>query len=102
MRKQMTCWTVACIAAASSAASAQPTLYVDDDAPFGGDGSSWPRAFNDLNDAVILTGSLPPPVIIRIAGGTYRARVTGYFCNATFRLVDGVSLVGAYRGLAPG
>jgi hypothetical protein len=85
-----------------SGARGQTTLYVDDDAPAGGNGSSWPTAFNDLNDATILAASLPPPVTIRIAGGVYRPRIPPGQIEPQFRLVDGESIIGGYRGLAPG
>jgi hypothetical protein len=104
MRKSINAGSAACLVAACGAASAQTVMYVDDDAPAGGNGSSWATAFSDLNDALIRAATLPPPVTIRVAGGTYRPRVplSGPYYQATFRMVDGLSVVGAYRGLAPG
>lgn len=45
-------------------------IYVDDDAPEGGDGSTWQTAFRDLQDALDAARCLDP-VEIRVADGTY-------------------------------
>lgn len=65
----------ASLAAAMSTALSQaggPTviLYVDDDAPEGGDGYSWQTAYRDLQDALDAARCLDP-VEIRVAGGVY-------------------------------
>ncbi|MFG0306151.1 MAG: choice-of-anchor Q domain-containing protein [Phycisphaerales bacterium JB040] len=53
-------------------ATAQSTLYVDDDAAPGGDGASWATAYAYLSDAIAdATASGGVVTEIRIAGGTY-------------------------------
>lgn len=85
--------------------STQPdptVLYVDDDAPLGGDGLSWESAYRFLQDAlaVAVAGN-----DIRVAQGTYQPDQdeAGNFTpgdrEATFQLVNGVALMGGYRGL---
>lgn len=49
-----------------------PAIYVDDDAPAGGDGQSWQTAFRDLQDAIAAAEvDVDEQREIRIAGGTY-------------------------------
>ena len=45
------------------------TLYVDDDAPPGGKGTSWVSAFQHLSDALAVTSNCPVPVEVRVAQG---------------------------------
>ncbi|MBU0755716.1 MAG: right-handed parallel beta-helix repeat-containing protein, partial [Planctomycetes bacterium] len=79
------------------------TLYVDDDAPLGGDGLSWNTAFKYLKDGLAAAG--PSTTVIRVAQGVYRPdqSETGVsfpgYRNATFSLVSGLSLKGGYSGL---
>ena len=76
-----------------------PVLYVDGDAPPGGDGRSWPTAFRDLQDALAV---VLPGQAIRVAQGTYRpsARTDpNDGRSATFQLKDRVRLFGGYAGL---
>jgi len=85
----------------SASISANP-IYVDDDAPAGGDGTSWATAFTYLQDALAVA---VPGDEIRVAGGTYRpdrdeaGNVTPGDRTATFRLKNGVALMGGYAGL---
>jgi len=70
-------------------------FYVDDDAPPGGDGSTWAAAFGDLRDA---TDIALPGDEIRVAEGTYKPdRGTGDEW-AAFELVGGLSVYGGYAG----
>lgn len=55
----------------ATAVHAQVTLYVDDDAPPGGDGLSWYSAFNDLQDALATSQTLRTVVEIKVAQGLY-------------------------------
>ena len=61
------------LAALSTAVAAhgQTVLYVDDDAPAGGNGRSWNEAFQDLQDALWLASYIWEDVEIRIADGIY-------------------------------
>jgi len=78
------------------------TWYVDDDAPAGGNGQSWPTAFRYLQDALhaCTTGDE-----IRVAAGRYTpdrdeaGLVTPLDRYASFILVDGVALRGGYAGI---
>jgi hypothetical protein len=82
-------------------------LYVDASAPPGGNGTSWLRAFRDLQDALSLayssSGSIPPlqHLEIRVAQGVYRPdRGTGDR-NASFVVTgSATTLVGGFAGLA--
>jgi hypothetical protein len=83
----------------------QAILYVDDDAPAGGDGTSWETAFKYLQDALAAaTGGDQ----IRVAQGIYKPDqdeagvVTPGDREATFQLISGVGLNGGYRGCPGG
>ena len=76
--------------------------FVDDDAPEGGDGSSWERAFRDLQSAFDAIDDAGPTfeIVIRIADGHYIAPGEG----STFGGVEGqsastLSILGAFSGL---
>jgi hypothetical protein len=82
-------------------------LYVDDDAPPGGDGAGWTTAYRFLRDALAFAANPDHGITeIRIAGGTYRPdedelNPTGTGDReAAFALVDGLALLGGYAGLA--
>ncbi|MCP3905830.1 MAG: right-handed parallel beta-helix repeat-containing protein [Planctomycetes bacterium] len=85
-------------------ALASDVLHVDDDAPPGGDGTSWSTAFRFLADAV---GAAAGGTVeeIRVAQGTYVPDRSDAFPAgtgdraATFTLLDDVSLNGGYAGL---
>ncbi|MCH8150751.1 MAG: hypothetical protein IH830_00075 [Planctomycetes bacterium] len=87
----------------SSGAQAQTVLYVDDDAPPGGDGTSWNTAYRFLQDAVTDAsgGGISE---VRVGQGTYQPDRdelnplgTGNR-EATFQLINGVALMGGYAG----
>ena len=100
------------LAALSTAVAAhgQTVLYVDDDAPLGGNGRSWSEAFQDLHDALWLASHVRDDVEIRIAQGIYTPdRGTG-IREASFEIDDsmvgsgmtfgiGLSLKGAFAGI---
>lgn len=82
---------------------AQSIRYVDDDAPAGGDGTSWTAPYKYLQDALTAARSSGGTVTeIRVAGGTYQPdQGTGQTAgnrNATFSLVNGVAFKGGYAG----
>lgn len=87
------------------AATAQKTIRTDDDAPLGGDGTSWATAHKHLQDALAAAVSGDE---ILVAGGVYRpdrdevGGVAPGDRTATFQLISGVDVTGGYRGLAGG
>ncbi len=77
------------------------TLYVDADAPIGGDGKSWATAFKHLQDALFNSIS---PTEIRVAQGIYKPHLNSYSAQPpsrsdTFQLKNGVTIKGGYAGL---
>ncbi|MFH1716159.1 MAG: right-handed parallel beta-helix repeat-containing protein [Planctomycetota bacterium] len=88
------------IAAMLCAVAAGKTVYVDDDAVGGGNGSSWTDAYDNLQDALTAAGDGDE---IWVAQGTYTpdrgaGAATGSR-EATFLLRNDVSLKGGYAGL---
>jgi predicted outer membrane repeat protein len=74
-------------------------LYVHPEAEGPNNGSStWEYAFTDLQDALLHSIELPPPVDIWVAAGTYMP-TTGDNPSISFQLVDGVSLFGGFAGM---
>ncbi len=73
------------------------TWHVDEQGP-GGDGRSWPEAFNSLQTAIEMAG---PNHLIKVGGGTY---VPSKEHNALdprakwFEINDGVRIQGGYAG----
>jgi hypothetical protein len=82
-------------------ANGQTILYVDDDAPDGGDGLSWNTAFNDLQDALDV-GPGKGTVEIRVGQGLYvpTSRIDPTDARSvTFQLASNTTLEGGYGGL---
>ncbi|MCH8807158.1 MAG: right-handed parallel beta-helix repeat-containing protein [Planctomycetes bacterium] len=85
--------------------AARTILYVDDDAPPGGNGLSWNTAYRFLQDALAhAAGSGGPVDEIRVGQGVYEAdrdeanpAGTGDR-EASFRLVRRVALIGGFAG----
>ena len=85
------------------------TLYVDNDAAPGGDGSSWQSAFGYLQNALAYAADPGNAVTeIRIAQGLYKpdqgepglpGTPTAGDRNATFTVPGGIALRGGYAGL---
>jgi hypothetical protein len=75
---------------------AAAVIYVDDDAPGIADGSSWVDAFTDLQDALSIAQAGQQ---IRVAQGTYKPAHSGGDRQATFRLINGVTIKGGFAGL---
>jgi len=75
----------------------QGIAYVDDTAPGADNGSSWRDAYRSLQAALAATG---PGCEIRVAQGLYTPTSirSPLARNATFRLVNGVKLLGGYAG----
>ena len=94
---------VICALISATGAKGQ-VIYVDADSPGPNLGSSWNRAYNYLQDALEDAESRLRPVEIRVAYGVYTPdsnfadpNGTGRR-NATFRLINGVTLKGGYAG----
>jgi hypothetical protein len=77
-------------------------IYVDDNAPAGGDGISWATAYTYLQDALADANAAEKPVEIRVAQGVYKpdqgASQTPGSREASFQLISGVALTGGYAG----
>lgn len=112
-----------------AAENAETIIYVDDDAPLGGDGRSWETAYRYLQDALTprssssaeavedrnAVGALPhsnavgaeleEKVEIRVAQGIYRPDLSSVSPEgsrdrqASFVLTNGLTLKGGYAGL---
>ena len=78
-------------------------IYVDDNTAGTNDGSNWENAYVYLQDALADANSAEKPVEIRVAQGIYKpdqgAVQTPGDREATFRLINGVTLIGGYAGL---
>lgn len=78
-------------------------IYVDPNAIGDNDGTSWFHAYNSLIDALADANTLDIPVDIYVVQGTYRPDqgegITPGDRNATFQLINGVTL---YGGFPPG
>ncbi|MBN2131211.1 MAG: right-handed parallel beta-helix repeat-containing protein [Sedimentisphaerales bacterium] len=95
---------VACVAAVcADPAAAQRIIYVDDDATCEGNGSSWTEAYRCLQDALMKTDTVSEAVEIRVAQGMYKpdqgAGLQAGDADATFGILNGVTIRGGYAGL---
>ena len=91
-------------AAVTSHAVGGNVVFVDDDAPAGGDGTTWNTAYRFLQDA-LADAAGGGVTEVRVGQGTYkpdRDEVnpdgTGDR-EATFQLITGVALMGGYAGI---
>jgi len=97
--------TVVAMVLAVAGVACAKVIYVDDDAPPGGDGSSWETAYTFLQDALTEAETTEETVEIRIAEGTYRpdrdaANPGGTGDReASFELPSGLTLAGGYAGV---
>jgi parallel beta-helix repeat protein len=77
-------------------------IYVDANAPPGGDGASWATAYRYLQDALADADSYPDPNDIWVAAGVYTPDTSSAEPNgagdrtATFQLISGVGLYGGF------
>ncbi len=92
------------IALAAVPVAAQTVLFVDDDAPAGGDGTSWTSAHRHLQNALTAAASIPGSTSIRVAEGVYKPDQGGSATigdrTASFVMLNSVSLLGGYAGLS--
>jgi hypothetical protein len=83
---------------------ASKIIYVDDIAIGANDGSSWKNAYIFLQDALVDSTSAEKPVEIRVAQGIYKPdRGSGIRLgdrDATFELMNNVTLSGGYAGVS--
>jgi len=79
-------------------------IYVDDDAAGANDGTSWANAYVYLQDALADANDASRPVEIRVAQGVYKpdrgANQALGNREATFQLINGVTLRGGFAGSA--
>lgn len=80
--------------AMASGASAQ-IVYVDDDAPAGGDGSSWGQAFQRMEDGLAALSSGDQ---LWVAAGDYYVAPPGGARTATFQIPGFVEIYGGFDG----
>jgi len=77
-------------------------IYVDNNAAGLNDGSSWMSAYVYLQDALADASSTEEPVEVRVAQGIYKpdegTGVARGDREATFQLINGVTLKGGYGG----
>ena len=92
-------------AAPALAAQGGTTLYVGDDGAVGGDGLTWDTCCRFLRDALLIASDPGHGVTeMHVAEGTYTpdrddAHPGGTGDRAaTFRLINGVTLMGGYAG----
>ena len=100
---------LACMVAAATLAAAAhggAIVFVDADAPPGGDGAGWPTAYRFLQDALAAVAEPASGITeVRVAQGSYHpdrseAAPDGSEDRlATFQLSDGVALLGGFAGL---
>ncbi|MBP7049893.1 MAG: right-handed parallel beta-helix repeat-containing protein [Phycisphaerae bacterium] len=94
---------VLCLLTAGSAWG--KVIYVDDDAPAGGDGTSWTAAYTFVQDALAGVKVAEESVEIRVAQGIYKPDRDmahpqgGPGSPSTFELTGDVSLRGGFGGI---
>lgn len=75
------------------------TLYVNAAAIPGGDGQSWATAIGDLQEALCMAkGSAGTVQQVWVAAGVYTPDGGSGDRSATFKLIDGVSILGGFDG----
>ena len=91
----------------TSALAASQAIYIDDDAPAGGNGTSWATAYTHLQDALapLKARSSDSLVEVRMAQGVYKPDRSEMSPegngdrDAAFELSRGVQLMGGYAGI---
>ena len=95
LRKRLLCVLVSFLSCTSLAWAGQ-VWYVDGQASGPpNDGTTWCTAFTDLQDALTVATAGDE---IRVANGRYTPDGGSGVRTATFRLLDGVALLGGYAG----
>ncbi|MHC4474856.1 MAG: right-handed parallel beta-helix repeat-containing protein [Planctomycetota bacterium] len=103
MKKKVRNWFVLSIFLLTIVAAANTkTIYVDADVSAGGGGTNWADAYKYLQDGLADANTSAKPVEIRVAQGTYKpdegVGVSDGDREATFQLINGVTLKGGYAG----
>lgn len=81
-----------------------PCILVNDDAPAGGDGTSWAKAYRYLQDALAAAPTRPEVKEIWVAAGTYKPDRDAAHPNgtgsraATFQLLNNIAIRGGFAG----
>ena len=94
--------TAALLLGILSAPTPADIIYVDDDAPFGGNGLSWPAAYKYLQDGLEAAQYGDE---IRVAQGTYKpdrdeaGNVIPGRRSSSFILKSGLAIYGGYAGI---
>lgn len=100
IRKLKTCVIISVFVLTIVSIAHGRNIYVDDDAPPGGNGWTWSQAFRYLQDAIAVASSGDP---INVAQGAYKpdqgAGITPGNRYATFQLKNSVTIKGGYAGL---
>lgn len=106
MRRERFHFQIALALSVFGAAAAADVFRVDDNAPPGGNGSTWSLAYNNLQSAINAANEDPDTAdTIHVAEGTYRPSNranTSYADSATFELARNMVLRGGYRGCPTG
>ncbi len=76
----------------------EQALFVDDDAPVGGDGRSWATAFRDLHEAIRAAQACCYVTEIWVAEGTYKPAPAGGSRDIAFTPKAGAILYGGFAG----
>jgi|GEM_PF-4907036 len=99
-RRTLSSMFLASVLLVAATAQAQTTWFVDDDAPGGGDGLTWPTAFTYLQNALAAAAAGDQ---INVAGGTYvplELTDPNDPRSATIHLISNVAIYGGYAGFA--
>ncbi len=105
-RASCACASMIAIFVISGAAHGGGVLYVDDDAPPGGDGTSWESAFNDLTEALLAAdpdgnGHANNADALWVAEGTYTPTLefsNGDPESVSFWLLNSLRILGGFAG----
>ena len=91
---------IVALLALTAFARGQTILYVDDNAPDGGDGLSWETAFNDLQDALDVKPG-EGTIEVRVGQGRYVPSLRTDPKDprtATFQLANKTAIIGGFAG----
>ena len=74
-----------------------PIIYVNQTAAPGGNGTSWAKAYQDLQQAITKADTLGAAQVW-VAKGKYKPGGGSALRTSTFKLVDGIELYGGFAG----